>query len=144
TIGLEEPGKGLGIALADYDGDGHIDIFIANDSMAEFLYHNKGDGTFEEVALVSGVAVDGEGRTYAGMGVDFTDYNNDGKPDLIITNLANQMYALYLNMGDGSFDYTTNSSGLGAITLLHSGWGVKFLDYENDGWKDVFLAQSHV
>src|SRR5207245_4689352 len=68
-IGLAEPGKGLGIALADYDGDGHIDIFIANDSMADFLYHNKGDGTFEEVALVSGVAVDGEGHTYAGMGV---------------------------------------------------------------------------
>src|SRR5437879_13882476 len=73
--------------------------------MAEFLYHNKGDGTFEEVALVSGVAVDGEGHTYAGMGVDFADYNNDGKPDLVVTDLANQMYALYRNNGDGTFTY---------------------------------------
>ena len=143
-IGMNKPAKGLGVAFADYDGEGWPDVFIANDSVAESLYHNNGNGTFEEVAGPSQVGFDVDGRTYAGMGVDFTDYNNDGKPDLIITNLANQMYALYLNMGDGSFDYTTNSSGLGAITLLHSGWGVKFLDYENDGWKDVFLAQSHV
>src|SRR5437588_10698795 len=80
-MGLAKPGKGLGIALADYDRDGHTDLFVANDSMVEFLYHNKGDGTFEEVGLLSEVAVDGDGRTYAGMGVDFADYNNDGFPD---------------------------------------------------------------
>ncbi|PYU31413.1 MAG: RNA-binding protein [Acidobacteria bacterium] len=143
TIGLAEPGKGLGIALADYDGDGHIDIFIANDSMAEFLYHNKGDGTFEEVALVSGVAVDGEGHTYAGMGVDFADYNNDGKPDLVVTDLANQMYALYRNNGDGTFTYDSYPSGIGRMTMTHSGWGIRFLDYDNDGWKDLLITQGH-
>src|SRR5713226_7666428 len=142
-IGLAEPGKGLGIALADYDGDGHIDIFIANDSMAEFLYHNKGDGTFEEVALSSGVAVDGEGHSYAGMGVDFADYNNDGKPDLVVTDLANQMYALYRNNGDGTFTYESYPSGIGRMTMTHSGWGVRFIDYDNDGWKDLLINQGH-
>jgi len=94
-IGLSKPGKGLGIAVGDYDHDDKIDVFVANDSMVEFLYHNKGDGNFEEVGLLSQVAVDGDGRTYAGMGVDFADYNNDGWPDLLVTDLANQRYALY-------------------------------------------------
>jgi hypothetical protein len=142
-IGLSKPGKGLGIALADYDHDGKIDIFVANDSMVEFLYHNKGDGTFEEVGLVSQVAVDGDGRTYAGMGVDFADYNNDGWPDLLITDLANQRYALYQNNRDGSFTYSSFSTGLGRITMLHSGWGARFFDYDNDGWKDLIVAQGH-
>src|SRR5579864_5566126 len=142
-LGLSKPGKGLGLAIADYDRDGHIDFFVANDSMVEFLYHNKGDGTFEDVALVSQVAVDMDGRTYAGMGVDFSDYNNDGWPDLVVTDLANQRYALYLNNGDGSFTYASNSAGIGQITLAHSGWGVRFLDYDNDGWKDLLIAQGH-
>jgi enediyne biosynthesis protein E4 len=142
-IGLSKPGKGLGIALADYDRDGHIDLFVANDSMVEFLYHNKGDGTFEEVGLLSQVAVDGDGRTYAGMGVDFADYNNDGWPDLVITDLANQRYALYQNNGDSTFTYATFSAGLARSTMQHSGWGVRFLDYDNDGWKDLLIAQGH-
>lgn len=142
-LGLAAPGKGLGIALADYDRDGHIDIFIANDSMPEFLYHNKGDGTFEDVALSSGVAVDGEGHTYAGMGVDFADYNNDGLPDLVVTDLASQMYALYRNNGDGTFTYDSYPSGLGRMTMAHSGWGVRFIDYDNDGWKDLLITQGH-
>ncbi len=142
-IGLSKPGKGLGIALADYDRDGHIDLFVANDSMVEFLYHNKGDGTFEEVGLFSEVAVDGDGRTYAGMGVDFADYNNDGFPDLIITALANQRYALYLNGRDSSFSYASFISGVARATMTHSGWGVRFLDYDNDGWKDLLIAQGH-
>ena len=141
--GLSKPGKGLGIAIADYDRDGHIDLFVANDSMVEFLYHNKGDGTFEEVGLLSQVAVDSDGRTYAGMGVDFADYNNDGWPDLIITDLANQRYALYLNNGDSSFTYASFSSGIARATMLHSGWGIRFLDYDNDGWKDLLVAQGH-
>src|SRR5207247_11363157 len=87
-IGLAKPGKGLGIAIADYDRDGHIDLFVANDSMVEFLYHNKGDGTFEEVGLLSQTAVDGDGRTYADTGVDFADYNTDGWPTRTITDLA--------------------------------------------------------
>jgi enediyne biosynthesis protein E4 len=142
-VGLAHPGKGLGIALADYDRDGHIDIFIANDSMPEFLYRNKGDGTFEDVALTSGVAVDGEGHTYAGMGVDFADYNNDGLPDLVVTDLASQMYALYRNNGDGTFTYDAYPSGLGRMTMGHSGWGVRFIDYDNDGWKDLLITQGH-
>jgi enediyne biosynthesis protein E4 len=141
--GFSEPGKGLGVAFADYDRDGRIDLFIANDSMPEFLYHNKGDGTFDNVALPAGVAVDGEGHTYAGMGVDFSDYDNDGLPDLLITDLANQMYALYRNSGDGTFNYETYSSGIGRITMAHSGWGIRFFDFDNDGWKDLLIVQGH-
>jgi len=142
-IGLGKPGKGLGVAIADYDHDGKIDLFIANDSTLEFLYHNKGDGTFEEVGLLSQVAVDGDGRTYAGMGVDFADYNNDGLPDIVVTNLANQRYALYKNDGDGIFSYATIASGLGQISMPHSGWGVRLFDFDNDGWKDLLIVQGH-
>jgi enediyne biosynthesis protein E4 len=142
-LGLAAPGKGLGIGLADYDRDGHIDIFVANDSVPEFLYHNKGNGTFEDVALSSGVAVDGEGHTYAGMGVDFADYNNDGLPDLVVTDLASQMYALYRNNGDGTFTYDSYPSGIGRMTMAHSGWGVRFIDYDDDGWKDLLITQGH-
>ena len=142
--GVDKPGKGLGLAIADYDHDGWTDIFLTNDSMPEFLFHNRGNGTFEEVGLPSGAALDSNGGAFAGMGVDFEDYNNDGWPDIIITDLANQRYALYTNGKDGSFDYATTSTGLGAISLLHSGWGVRFFDYDNDGWKDLLIAQSHV
>jgi hypothetical protein len=142
-LGLSQPGKGLGIAIADYDRDGHIDVFVANDSMLEFLYHNRGNGTFEEVALSSAVAVDEDGRPFAGMGVDFEDYNNDGLPDLVITDLANQRYALYQNDGDARFSYASRSSGLARITISHSGWGLRFMDYDNDGWKDLLIAQGH-
>jgi hypothetical protein len=142
-LGLAKAAKGLGVALADYDRDGHIDLFFANDSMAEFLYHNKGNGTFDEVGLVSEVAVDIDGRTYAGMGVDFDDYNNDGWPDIVVTDLANQRYALYQNNGDGTFTYMSARSGLGTISLAHSGWGVRLFDFDNDGWKDLLIAQGH-
>jgi enediyne biosynthesis protein E4 len=142
-IGMAKPGKGLGVAIADYDRDGHIDLFVANDSMAEFLYHNKGDGNFEEVGLVSEVAVDIDGRTFAGMGADFADFNNDGWPDIVVTDLANQRYALYQNNGDGSFTYASSTLGLGRMTVAHSGWGVRFFDYDNDGWKDLLIAQGH-
>jgi len=141
--GLSKPGKGLGIAIADYDHDGKIDLAIANDSMPEFLYHNKGDGTFEETGLTAEIAVDGDGRTYAGMGIAFQDFDNDGWPDLVITNLANQKYALYKNNGDGSFTYDTYAAGLAQMTLLHSGWGIDFLDYDNDGLKDLLITQGH-
>lgn len=142
-IGLSKPGKGLGIAFADYDRDGHPDICVANDSMFEFLYHNRGNGTFEEVGLLSGIAVDGSGAVYAGMGVDFADYDNDGLPDVLITDLGNQAYALYKNNGDGSFTYATYTSGLADITRPHSGWGFRFMDFDNDGWKDLLIAQGH-
>ena len=142
-IGLDKPGKGLGISIADYDRDGLLDIFVANDSMLEFLYRQKPDKTFEETALASEVAVDGDGRTYAGMGVDFADYNNDSYPDLVVTDLANQKYALYKNNGDASFTYTSDIEGVSGATLLHSGWGTRFFDYDNDGWKDLIVAQGH-
>jgi hypothetical protein len=141
--GIAKLGKGLGVAIADYDHDGKIDVFVANDSVLQFLYHNKGEGRFEEVGLFSQVAADGDGRTFAGMGVDFADFNNDGRPDLVITNLANQRYALYRNDGDGNFSYATITSGLGRLSMTHSGWGVRFLDYDNDGWKDLLIAQGH-
>jgi hypothetical protein len=142
--GMDKPGKGLGLAIADYDHDGRMDILLANDSIPEYLFHNLGNGTFEEVGLPSGAALDNNGNSFAGMGVDFEDYNNDGWPDIIITDLAHQRYALYTNGKDGTFDYSTSSTGLAAISLLHSGWGVHFLDYDNDGWKDLLVAQSHV
>ena len=142
-LGLDKPAKALGIAIGDYDRDGRIDLFVANDSMPEFLFHQKADGTFEEVGLESGVAVDGDGRTYAGMGVDFADYDNDGFPDLAVTTLANQKYALYHNDHDGTFDYVSYLTGVAGITLLHSGWSLRFLDYDNDGRKDLLIAQGH-
>ena len=142
-LGLDKPAKALGIAIADYDRDGHIDIFVSNDAMVEFLFHNKGNGTFEEVGLESEVAASGEGRTYSGMGTDFSDYNNDGLPDLAVDDLANQEYALYRNNGDGTFDYDSYATGVGRTTLLHSGWGLRFVDYDNDGWKDLLIAQGH-
>jgi hypothetical protein len=141
--GLAVAGKGLGIAFADYDRDGRVDLFFANDSMPEFLFHNKGNGVFEEVALQSGVAVDSEGHSYAGMGVDFADYNNDGLPDIVVTDLASQIYALYRNNGDGTFNYESYPSGIGLMTMKHSGWGVRFLDFDNDGWKDLLITQGH-
>jgi enediyne biosynthesis protein E4 len=142
-VGLSKPAKGLGIAIADYDRDGHIDLAIANDSWPEFLYRNKGNGTFEENALLAGVAFDADGRSFAGMGIDFADYNNDGLPDLVIDDLAPQRYALYQNNGDGTFIDAAQASGIGRMSAMHSGWGIRFLDYDNDGWKDLLIAQGH-
>ena len=137
-------GKGLGIAIADFDHDGRTDIVVANDSTREFLLHNKRYGVFEDVAIEAGTAVDDDGRVYAGMGVDFVDYDNDGQPDIFITDLSQQKYALYHNLGNGTFNYETGPSGLGMISRPYAGWGVKFMDYDNDGWKDLFIAQGHV
>ena len=142
-LGLDKPAKALGIAIADYDRDGRSDIYVANDSMPEFLFHQKTDGTFEEVGLESETAVNAEGQTFAGMGIDFADYDNDGWPDIVVTDLANQRYALYHNNRDGTFDYASLVSGVGAASQLHSGWGVRFVDYDNDGWKDLIVAQGH-
>ena len=142
-LGLDKPAKALGIAIADYDRDGRMDIYVANDSMPGFLFHQKPDGTFEEVGLESGVAVNGKGQTYAGMGVDFADYDNDGFPDLVVTDLANQAYALYYNERDGTFNDASFPMGIGAMTFMHSGWSLRFLDYDNDGWKDLLIAQGH-
>jgi hypothetical protein len=143
--GIANPrGKALGVAFADYDGDGFTDIYVANDSVQCFLYRNKGDGTFSEEGLIAGVGFNEDGKTFAGMGVDFADYDNDGKPDIVVTALSNESYVLYRNAGDGSFMDWTVKSGLGAASMLYSGWGLRFADLNNDGWKDLFVAQSHV
>jgi hypothetical protein len=142
--GIDKPGKGLGVAIADYDRDGWMDILLANDALQQYLFHNPGDGTFEEVGLTSGVGLDGGGNSFSGMGVDFADYNNDGWPDIITTDLANQRFALFTNQKDGTFDYSSSAKGLAGITLLHSGWGVRFFDYDNDGWNDLLIVQSYV
>ena len=143
--GIADPnGKALGVALADFDNDGYLDIFVANDSVRQSLYHNKGDGTFEDIALIAGAGYDEDGKTYAGMGVDAADYDNDGYPDVFITTLSYQTYPLYHNNGDLSFNYSTKQSGVGQITLLGSGWGTHFIDADNDGLRDIFVAQSHV
>ena len=137
-------GKGLGVAFADYDNDGFMDVYVANDSVQSFLYHNNGHGTFSEVGLLVGVGFNEDGKTFAGMGVDFADYDNDGRPDLVVTDLSNERYRLFRQNGDGSFQDATHSSGVGAATLLFSGWSTRFFDYDNDGWKDFFVAQGHV
>lgn len=143
--GISDPsGKALGVAFADFDNDGRLDVFVANDSVRQSLYHNKGDGTFEDIAVSSGAGYDENGRLYAGMGVDVADYDNDGFMDVFITTLSLETYPLYHNDGDLTFNYTTNSAGVGQITLLYSGWGTRFIDVDNDGWRDLFVAQGHV
>jgi enediyne biosynthesis protein E4 len=137
-------GKALGVAFNDYDGDGFTDIFVANDGMEQFLFRNKGDGTFEEKALEAGVAFSIDGNSYAGMGVAFTDYDNDGRPDIAVTNLALEKYAFYRNEDKGLFRYASLTTGLAELTARNSGWGVGLVDFDNDGWKDLFVAQSHV
>jgi hypothetical protein len=137
------PGKALGIGMDDFDRDGWPDVFIANDSEPQQLFRNRGDGTFEEVAKDKNAAWDADGNSFAGMGVDFSDYDNDGWPDVFVNALATQRYALFRNV-KGAFDYVSDSTGVGAATMLHSGWGAKFVDFDNDGWKDLFVAQGHV
>lgn len=140
----QKKGRSLGVAFNDYDGDGYADIFVANDGMEQFLFHNNGNGTFSERALEAGVALSDDGKPFAGMGVDFRDYDNDALPDIIVTNLAKQVYAVYHNDGKGLFSYRSLESGLGALTAGSSGWGMRLEDFNNDGWKDLFVAQSHV
>ncbi len=137
-------GKSLGVAFNDYDGDGFADIFVANDGMEQFLFRNKGDGTFEECAMNAGVALSGDGKPFAGMGVAFVDYDNDGRPDILVTNLALEKYALYHNEGGGRFEYTSLTTGLAGLTARSSGWGVGLYDFQNKGRKDVFAVQGHV
>jgi hypothetical protein len=137
-----EAGKALGVAINDYDGDGRIDIFVANDSMRQFLYRNTRGG-FTEVGLDAGVAYDEDGRSFAGMGVDFEDYDHDARPDIVVTTLSLERYALFRNVG-GRFEYATHTSGVGGATARLSGWGARFLDFDGDADKDLFVAQGHV
>ena len=137
-------GRALGVAFADYDGDGFTDIFVANDGMQQYLFHNNGDGTFTECGLESGVAFTADGKGMSGMGTVFQDYDNDGRPDVLVTVLPREIYSLYHNEGGGNFNYASLEAGLGAMTSMSSGWGVGLEDFDNDGWKDLFVAQGHV
>lgn len=137
-------GKGMGVAIADYDNDGRMDIFVANDKTPNFLLHNDGGGVFKEVALRAGVFANENGVMVSGMGCDFKDYNNDGLPDIFYTVLVKESFTLFSNLGGGVFQDSTFPSNLGTISAPHSGWSAKFLDLDNDGWKDIIVAGSHV
>ncbi|MGA9732931.1 MAG: CRTAC1 family protein, partial [Candidatus Acidiferrales bacterium] len=137
-------GRALGVCFADYDDDGFTDIFVSNDGMRQFLFHNNGDGTFTERALEAGAALTADGKPLSGMGTVFQDYDNDGRPDILITVLPREVYALFHNDGNGLFSYRSLQAGLGVLTAASSGWGVGLEDFDNDGWKDLFVAQSHV
>src|ERR1700678_724747 len=137
-------GRALGVAFADYDGDGFTDIFVANDGMQQYLFQNNGNGTFSEVGLEAGTALSQDGRRLSGMGVVFQDYDNDGKPDAIVTELLREIYGVYHNDGDGSFTYRSLETGLGLLSSGSSGWGVGLEDFDNDGWKDLLVAQGDV
>jgi hypothetical protein len=137
-------GRALGVAFADYDNDGFTDIFVANDGMQQYLFHNNGNGTFTECALESGAALSADGKPLSGMGAVFQDYDNDGMPDLIVTVLPREVYGAYHNDGQKLFTHSSLETGLGALTAASSGWGVGLEDLNNDGWKDLLVAQSHV
>jgi hypothetical protein len=137
-------GRALGVAFADYDEDGFTDIFVANDGMQQYLYHNNGNGTFAELGLEAGAALSEDGRRLSGMGVVFQDYDNDGRPDVIVTELPREIYGVYHNDGGGSFSYRSLETGLGVLSSGSAGWGVGLEDFDNDGWKDLFVAQGHV
>lgn len=137
-------GKSLGMAFQDFDKDGFLDISVANDSFPQFLFRNKGDGTFAEVGYLAGVGYTEDGQTFAGMGTDFADLDDDGYPDIITTALPYEYYAFFRNNGDGTFNYASVTSDLAGITRLLGGWGMRVFDYDNDGMKDVFIANSHV
>ena len=139
----DSPGKGLGVTINDFDGDGWPDIFVANDSVPDQLFRNNHDGTFSEVALMSGLAYDENGHVFAGMGTDFGDYENSGWPGVFVNALANQKYKLFRN-DKGKFVDVTDSVGMGGLTISHSGWGAKWIDFDNDGHLDLFVAQGHV
>jgi hypothetical protein len=137
-------GKGMGLAIADYDGDGLMDIFVANDGVPNFLFHNLGHGKFEEVAMLAGVALDDNGRPVASMGADFRDLDNDGRPDLIFTAMINETYPLFRNTGKSPvFEDVTARTGLAVATRTLTGWGIGLYDFDNDGFKDVFTANAH-
>jgi enediyne biosynthesis protein E4 len=137
------PGKGMGISIADFNDDGWLDVFIANDTEANSLFINKGDGTFEDQALQFGVAYDDSAKAVSSMGSDAKDYNNDGRVDIVYNNLMGQIWALFQNHGD-SFRYMSPQTKLRQISAPLSGWSTGFIDYDNDGWKDLYSANGDV
>ncbi len=143
--GVSDPKGYYGFAsvFVDVDDDGWIDLAVANDSVPKYLYRNKHDGTFEDISYISGFALNDEGREQASMGIAVGDYNRDGKVDFYITNFSDDYNTLYRNDGDGNFSDVTARAGIATVTLPFLGWGTGFLDYDNDGWPDLFVANGH-
>ena len=137
-------GKGMGVAFADYDNDGFTDIFVSNDTFPNYLLHNNGDGTFTDVAVVAGVAYTESGTTVAGMGTDFRDLDNDGRPDIFHTAMFGDTFPLYRNLGGGQFEDITAAAGLAVFTSRLTGWGTGAYDFDNDGYKDLFTANAEI
>jgi hypothetical protein len=137
-------GKGMGAAVADYDLDGFPDIFVTNDKQANFLFHNLGGAKFEEMALIAGGALRESGLPVSGMGADFRDYDNDGRPDFVFTALAGETFPIFQNQGGGDFREASLASRLGPLSRKLSGWSVGLVDFNNDGWKDIFTTNGHV
>jgi hypothetical protein len=137
-------GNGLGVAVGDYDEDGWPDVFVANDGVPDFLFHNDGNGRFTEVGLLAGVAVARDGKARAGMGTEFADYDGDGRLDLVVTNHEFETHSLFHNDGEGTFTDVTVESGLSAPTLPYVGFGVAFFDFDNSGQLDLAMANGHV
>jgi enediyne biosynthesis protein E4 len=136
-------GKGMGVAFADYDNDGFMDVFVSNDTWPNFLLHNNGDGTFKDVALETGTDYTSDGSAVAGMGAEFRDLNNDGLPDIFHTAMATDSFPLYKNTG-GQFEDITNVSGLSAFSRRLTAWGTGAFDFDNDGYKDLFTANAAI
>ncbi len=140
----EHIGKGMSVAFADYDQDGFMDVFVGNDTVPNFLFHNRGNGTFEELALTAGVALTDQGDEKSNMGADFRDYDNDGLPDLIVTALSGEAFSVFRNQGRGTFRDATYPGRMGLLSATRSGWSDGLFDFNNDGWKDLFSANAHV
>ena len=141
---LYKDGKGLGTLFTDYNTDGYPDIFVANDAVPDFLYRNNGDGTFTDVAIETGVAYNSEGRATASMGIAVGDYDNDTLPDLFVTNFSLEINSLFHNDGDGFYTMTTFETGLADPSFSQLGFGTQFLDADNNGTLELFVANGHV
>ncbi len=137
------PGKAWGVVACDINNDGHMDLFVANDTVGNFLLLNQGNGRFTDIGTEAGVAYNAEGSPRSGMGVDAADYDGDGWMDLFVANVDREMYSLYRNNHDNTFDDQALPTGIGKTTILMSGWGLKFFDFDNDGNLDLFLANGH-
>ncbi|MFZ0305559.1 MAG: CRTAC1 family protein [Terracidiphilus sp.] len=137
-------GKGMGVAFADYDGDGFTDVFVCNDTLRNFLFHNNGDGTFTETGILAGVAYNQNGKSVAAMGVDFRDIDNDGRPDLVVTDMIGDSFLLFHNEGKGFFEDRSLSSRITSGSLKLTGWGMGVYDFDNDGWKDIFTSNAQI